>query len=765
MEGQQENATVFFDLMGKIGRLYTERAVQAQKVFMEHMQKTAVDPKLAVGVPPENPWLSWTSYVTDAAQRSVLFMDILRDRGNIYIEHVKEGSPPLLAFKWDIVLDGRTFDRPVNYALVRIIPPDGMKTDDRKRPFIIVDPRAGHGPGIGGFKKDSEVGVALEFGHPVYFVIFFPEPEPGQTILDVSAAETKFLEAVVRRHPRSPKPTIYGNCQGGWASMLIAANDPDKVGSIVINGAPMSYWSGSWSEGEGENPMRYSGGLLGGSWMSLLASDMGNGKFDGAYLVQNFENLNPANTYWNKYYNVWKNVDTEKERFLEFEKWWGGYFLMNEEEIHWIVDNLFVGNKLARGDVKAAPGTYVNLKAIRSPIVIFSSKGDNITPPQQAINWVADVYSSTAEIKANGQVIVGLVHEDVGHLGIFVSGKVAQKEHTEIVEALDYIEMLRPGLYVMELQETSGKGKDKYLSTFREVKLEEMRNLNRMQRKDEKPFEVVAEVSVMNEKAYALFGRPLVKSMVNETTAQMGRTFHPNRAQRWAFSDFNPVMWPVAAMAQTVKANRKPVEPGNPWRKLEAIGSEMITASWNLYRDLRDAASESLFFQIYGSMIVLGATGDVKPGQPVVKQPDVRELPFVREAIAQIDKGGYLEALARIGALLGQFAGPIPLNRLALTDEYIKSDKVLSTIPEDEARRIRSEAAVMVLLEPERTLNALPGLLSSEEDRRRVLKILEWAMLLEGITKEQRDMGHRIMELLKGGVAPAVKGKTTRKTK
>ncbi len=458
MEEQQKNASVFFDLMGKIGRLYTERAIQAQKAFMEHMQKAAVDPKLAIGVPPENPWQSWASYVTDAAQRSVLLMDILRERGNIYIEHVKEGSPPLLAFKWEIVLDGRTFDRPVNYALIRILPPEGVKIDDTKRPFIIVDPRAGHGPGIGGFKKDSEVGVALEFGHPVYFVIFFPEPEPGQTILDVSAAETKFLETVVRRHPQSPKPTIYGNCQGGWASMLIAANDPDKVGSIVINGAPMSYWSGSWSGGEGENPMRYSGGLLGGSWMSLLASDMGNGKFDGAYLVQNFENLNPANTFWNKYYNVWKSVDTEKERFLEFEKWWGGYFLMNEEEIHWIVDNLFVGNKLARGEVKAAPGTYVNLKAIRSPIVIFSSKGDNITPPQQAINWIADVYSSTAEIKANGQVIVGLVHEDVGHLGIFVSGKVAQKEHTEIVEALDYIEMLRPGLYVMELQETSGKG-------------------------------------------------------------------------------------------------------------------------------------------------------------------------------------------------------------------------------------------------------------------------------------------------------------------
>jgi len=759
MEDRQNKASDLFGLMDKIGRLYTARALGAQKAFLEHMQKAAVDPKLAMGVPSENPWQAWASYATDFAQRAVLFGDILRERGNIYIEHVKEGKPPLMAFKWEIISDGRTFDRPVNYALIRILPPEGVKIDDTKRPFIIVDPRAGHGPGLGGFKKDSEVGVAMQFGHPVYFVIFFPEPELGQTILDVTAAERKFLETVVKRHTNSPKPTIYGNCQGGWASMLIAANDPEMAGPIVINGAPMSYWSGNWGGGEGENPMRYSGGLLGGSWMSLLASDMGNGKFDGAYLVENFENLNPANTFWNKYHNVWKNIDTERERFLEFEKWWGGYFLMNEEEIHWIVDNLFVGNKLARGEVKAAPGTYVDLKAIRSPIVIFSSKGDNITPPQQAINWISDVYSSTAEIKANGQVIVGLVHEDVGHLGIFVSGKVAQKEHTEIIEALDYIERLRPGLYIMELEETSGAGKEKYISTFREVTLEDRRKLNRLERRDEKPFEVVAEVSTMNEKAYALFCRPIVKSLVNETTAQMGRTLHPLRAQRWIFSDFNPLMWPVAAMATTVKAARKPVSEDNPFRKLEEIGSELITASWNLYRDLRDAASESAFFRIYGSMIALGAAGGVKPGQAVEAKPDPRELPFVKEALAAIEKGGYPEALARIGALLGQYAGPIPLDRLAMTDEFIQSDKVLSKISEDEGRRLRSEAGVMVLMEPERTLHALPALLSRKEDRDRTLQIMEWGLSLEGITKEQRDMADRIIELIKGGAASRGKGK------
>lgn len=247
MENQQNKTKDLLDLVGKIGRLYTTRALEAQKNFLGHMQKAAMDVKTPETSASENPWQTWASYVTDCAQRSVLFWDVLRERGNNYIEHKKEGTPPLLAFQWEIISDGRTFDRPVNYALIRIIPPEGVKIDDKRRPFIIVDPRAGHGPGIGGFKKDSEVGVALQFGHPVYFVIFFPEPEPGQTILDVSAAETKFLETVVKRHPDSPKPTIYGNCQGGWASMMIAANDPEMVGPIVINGAPMSYWSGSWS--------------------------------------------------------------------------------------------------------------------------------------------------------------------------------------------------------------------------------------------------------------------------------------------------------------------------------------------------------------------------------------------------------------------------------------------------------------------------------------------------------------------------------------
>ena len=44
-------------------------------------------------------------------------------------------------------MDGRKLPRPVNYALVRIVPPRGTEIDDKKRPFVVVDPRVGTGRG------------------------------------------------------------------------------------------------------------------------------------------------------------------------------------------------------------------------------------------------------------------------------------------------------------------------------------------------------------------------------------------------------------------------------------------------------------------------------------------------------------------------------------------------------------------------------------------------------------------------------------------
>ncbi|GJH24640.1 DUF3141 domain-containing protein [Caballeronia novacaledonica] len=709
------------EIADKVARVFQKRAELAQQQFSERAHDAGTR---LVGNGNADHFNGY-GYALDLMQRSILFWDTLRQRGNNFIEQTKRGLEPVLHFAHEMLIDGRTFARPVNYALLRIVPPEGVIIDPLKRPYLIIDPRAGHGPGIGGFKDDSQVGVALRAGHPVYFVTFFRDPQPGQTLLDVCAAEQQFVRHVRELHPDSAKPAIVGNCQGGWAAMMLASSQPDDTGPLVINGAPMSYWSGAWSEGEGDNPMRYSGGMLGGTWLASLTADLGNGKFDGAYLVENFENLNPANSFWDKYYTLFANIDTEPPRFLDFERWWGGYYLMNREEIEWITRNLFVGNKLWSGEVSGVSGASFDLRAIKSPIILFASMGDNITPPQQAFNWVADIYGSTDEIKARGQVIVGLMHKSIGHLGIFVSGKVAKKEYTQIASVLEAIESFPPGLYGMEIAERKGEGgKTEYDVSFHERRLEDVTaRFNRFERVDELPFEAVKQVSDFNQRAYELFAQPFVQAMANDTTASMLRAFHPLRAQRWMFSDYNPWLAWLGPAADAVRAARKPAAADEPLRRAEHCGSDMISAGLDFYRAMRDAATEAMFFSVYGNMFSAHPAQQHEPREHVA---DPRELPFVQEALASIGHGGYAEAVARVACLLMRHDEPLPLTRMVLR-QTLAADyaEYLPQMPRDEWRRIRGEQEIVVRYEPEQALSTLPDLLDDNDDRKKLLTLFD----------------------------------------
>ena len=747
------------DTADKVTRILEKRMETAQQRFKERAKKAYDDHLFPLLKTPVTPWdfyTQWAEYTTDSAQRWVLFWDTIRKRGNNFIAHERAGKPPVLHFRYEMLLDARTFERPVNYALLKILPPKGVVVNPRRRPYVIIDPRAGHGPGIGGFKDDSEAGVAMRAGHPVYFVMFFPEPVPGQTLFDVCAAERVFIRRVRELHPESSKPVLIGNCQGGWAAMMLAASDPDAVGALVINGAPMSYWGGSWSEDEGENPMRYAGGLFGGSWLASLVADLGNGIFDGANLVLNFENLNPANSFWDKYYHLFANIDTEPERFLDFERWWGGYSLMNKQEIEWIVQNLFVGNRVWSGDKKELGGMNFDLRDIKSPIILFASMGDNITPPQQAFNWVADTYRSTDEIKKRGQVIIGLLHKSIGHLGIFVSGKVANKEHREIVSVLKSIEVLPPGLYGMHILERKGAdGKMQYEVEFVEHRLEDIIDrINRFKRADERPFNAVAEISEFNQRAYDLFAHPFVEQWSNPSTAAMGRLFHPLRFQRWAISDMNPWLAWLGPTADQVKEQRQRMDDKHPPRQIERMFSEFVSASLDYYRDVRDAVSEAMFFQTYGSMMPLPNEADAERD----RSGGEGALSAAEAASALVSKGGYAEALSRAGYLMSAKGKPLPLAQFELKKKLIaKWGHLLPKLAPDQIRVIRGNQEVICRHEPERALRTLPLLLSDSTDRENFLTLLD-AFVEDysatfGLTEEQSATLQRIRELLSAEAA------------
>ncbi|GJE43794.1 DUF3141 domain-containing protein [Methylobacterium soli] len=727
-----------FAVQMRVAEVFQGRCASAAQSYLDTMGAAGrAWLEAAQPLTPLQAWGDITQYWGDYAQRSILFWDTLRQRGNNWLEHEKAGKPPLLAFDWEMVADARTFARPVNYALVRIEAPPGIRTDPEKRAYVIIDPRAGHGPGIGGFKADSEVGVALKAGHPVYVVIFFPEPVEGQTLADVALAEAEFLRIVRARHPARGKPVIVGNCQGGWAAMLVGALDPDCAGPIVVNGAPMSYWAGN----DAENPMRYAGGMLGGSWTALLASDLGGGRFDGAYLVENFESLNPANTYFEKAYNLFTKIDTEPERYLEFERWWGGYFLMNREEIRWIVDNLFVGNKLAAGSAEWSGGNAVDLRAIRAPIILFASLADNITPPQQAFNWVADLYPTTQELKASGQVIVGLMHESIGHLGLFVSAAVARREHAQIVDLLEYIEHLPPGLYGMKVEETRSNGATRYDVILTERRVEDLQQLQKYARKDEIPFAAVEAVSEVNAALYEAFVHPVLGALITPEAGRAARACHPLRARRWAISDLNPLLAPLKGWAEFARAHRMPRDETGPSVASERLLAAGITASWDLYRQLRDAAVENLFYNLYGPMSLMA------PAAPAVGTPLSRpggEARAVQEALARIEQGGFTEAAVR-AALLAARLGTREkrLSTAKRIRELVGREVGMLDLAAETARQVVRQQSYIVEHEPERALATLPTLVRSADERRRLLGILEqlrdnvdlapeqWAMMRE----------------------------------
>jgi pimeloyl-ACP methyl ester carboxylesterase len=462
---------------------------------------------------------------------------------------------------------------------------------ETKPPVIVIDRRAGHGPGIGGFKRDSEIGIALHEGFPVYFVSFFPAPSPHQRLVDVLHAIRRFIDGVMERHP-GQTPVLYGNCQAGWAATLLAIHCEGPVGAVVLNGSPLSYWAGE----SGANPMRLAGGLLGGSWMTNFLADLGNGKFDGAWLIQNFENLKPENALWEKYANLFLNVDGEEQRFLEFERWWNAWYAFSREEIVEIVDHLFIGNELEQGTLDLGDGITIDLRRLRSPLVIFASYGDSITPPHQALAWLKPVYKTTAALKQAGQRIVYLINPHVGHLGIFVCRSLRAPRH--------------PGERGRRRGACPGALRDEDLQPERRPRLpqapvcvsfEERRVEELIFDYPRTAFERVRQVSEFNEQFYRTFVSPWVQAVATPWSAGLLKWLHPMRTSRYLLSEkFSPWMYVVAAMAEHVRKHRLSLPRAHPLRAAEKTYSDQATKAIETVREVRDQTQEATFRRLYG---------------------------------------------------------------------------------------------------------------------------------------------------------------------
>src|SRR5262249_278911 len=163
----------------------------------------------------------------------------------------------------------------------------------------------------------------------------------------------------------------------------------------------------------------------------------------------------------------------------------------------------------------------------------------------------------------------------------------------------------------------------------------------------------VARLSEINQGLYRTFLSPLVRLAATEQSAEQLRRLHPNRMRFHLFADDNPAMSPVAALAEWVRANRRPVAPDNPFLTVERLVSTAIADGLEAWGKARAAMSQEIFLATYGSPWLqawLGLRADDAPMSHHIQRDLARDAAAGR-VIAQlhdrIEAGGLAEAAIR----------------------------------------------------------------------------------------------------------------------
>jgi hypothetical protein len=375
-------------------------------------------------------------------------------------------------------------------------------------------------------------------------------------------------------------------------------------------------------------------------------------------------------------------------------------------------------------------GMRLDIRDIKSPILCFCSHGDDITPPQQALDWILDNYDSVDEIRKHQQTILYCLHPTAGHLAIFVGTKVAAKEHSEFVNYMDLIDVMPPGLWEIVITDrTDGEPGGELLEgdfnvRIEERDLEDIRALGCNSVEDEREFEAVNRVSQLNNSLYETYVRPWLKAMVTPQIASAVLAMQPLRLSYAMFSDKNPVMDLVSREADKARAQRKTPEPENPFVKTQEQVSQLVTRSLEAFGQLRDRVVESTFHAVYGSPALqasLGIShsdGRVRP-KPGTSPAQRAELAAIIEQLRRtMDHGGPVDAAVRAHVYITMGQKSTDARSFEVLRRILKAHAEI-TLARYKAT-VRQQWAMLVI-DQEATLEALPQLLPADAGERREL--------------------------------------------
>lgn len=531
-------------------------------------------------------------YWIDAWQRSILYMDVMRRRGNNFIEYRRKCEIPAPDFGYKTIVRGSSLEHPVNFDLAAAIPPAENKTDPLKRPIVVIDPRTGGCNNAFSARRYQEIGKVLAIGHPVYFVVFRPGTCNGQSAHVLESAEHEFLAEVQKRHPRAENPEVLGSLRDGWAMAILGADRPDITPATVVYASPLSCWTG----GDEEKMMRYTRGLMGGAWFISFLSDLSNGKFDGSYVEKAFDMLDSREDLLKERYDLYSEIDTRGKSFLETEKWWDGYSSATSRTSHFIAEDL--RSCLQQGNLKLDGDHHITLKDLSKPLVIFAFAAEHMAPPMKVLEWICTCYGSLEELRSNHQVMIYHINKATGFLGLYLSSSSPKK--AELLENLDALNNLEPGLYEMIVEDMAGEaGISDYRVLFQARSFLDVTHPDEAQQgPGMKDLEGISELNTM---FYRSFLSPWVRMWSNSLTAELVKHLNPLRISRYSCSDLNPFAWSFRLWAPLIRQFRRPIKEDNPFHTQERMFSLAMRQQLDLIKQMRVYTGEVLFRSLYGN--------------------------------------------------------------------------------------------------------------------------------------------------------------------
>ena len=330
-----------------------------------------------------------------------------------------------------------------------------------------------------------------------------------------------------------------------------------------------------------------------------------------------------------------------------------------------------------------------------------------------------------------------MVHDSVGHLGIFVSSSTARKEHNEIVSVLKAIETLAPGLYEMTIEDQHGDGiHARFHVDFTERTMADVLALDPGGRAEGADFAAVARLSELAAESYDLTARPLVRALATPALAETLQALHPMRVQRRAMSDRIPGIAQIGQLAETVRKDRRPVGMDNPFRRVEAQVADLVTQWFDFYRDVRDAWYEMTFFGLYGNPL-MRQVGETHNYRRTLKDKDELEhLPEVQSALADMSRGGIPEAVIRMLVLVAEARGAVTGSRLERAAYTFTHSPQFATVNAARRARLLREQSMIAMFDRAGAITTFADLLPDMDSRAIAMGTIDYIVGLDEMIEQ-----------------------------